>query len=282
MKGNCCSTKNIKKHPRPDFGLTSRNGAACDCTTSYKSCGSPCGTGVCCLKQCVPVNDPFPPITYPCNPCPSPSPCASPCDVTTVSAQNPTSELVIPELLIEDISAAAHTSVDLTGWSSVNTYSSNLFNNTTGTYTAPSLGDYQFNVVINYETSVPLPVSPTLIDVPSVDVYDVATGDRLSGSTFPVTNSSIPIPPPSSGDPPIEVTDTTILGKAQVVISVIVPLRAGQQVRVRANTNGLTYIGPIVLALVEPELPARIVFAPEYVDTTLTIQRVRNIPRIIV
>lgn len=195
-----------------------------------------------------------------------------------VSVKNPTTELLIPELLIQNISNAAHVSVTLKNWSDVIIDASDSFDNSNGLYTTPENGDYEFNLVVNYETSVPLQVSPTLNDVPSVQLYNWNTGEPIIESTLPASNMVFQVPPPSSGEPPVDISVSNLLGKAQAVISVIVPLEQGQQVGVRVNSNGLTYLPPLVLSEVFPQLPARIVFSPERGDTTLTIKKVRNTP----
>jgi hypothetical protein len=206
---------------------------------------------------------------------------------TLISVKNPTSELIIPELTagIAAISPlqVIGEAVDLTGWTDIVPDALNLFNNATGTYTAPEDGDYQVSLVVNYETSVPLNASPTLNDVPVVQIYNVdAPADRILASQFPTINILIVIPPISSGELPIEIVQVTIIAKAQVIINAVIPLVAGERIRARAITNGLIYtpIAPISISPLQliPPLPPRIDFSPEGVDTTLTIYKLRNSP----
>lgn len=204
---------------------------------------------------------------------------------TLISVKNPTSELIIPEEVPTPSAVVPHQvigeTVDLTGWTDIVPDALNLFNNATGTYTAPETGDYQVTLVVNYETSVPLNAAPTLNDVPIVQIYDVENpNERILGSQFPTINILIVIPPISSGELPIEIVQVTIIAKAQVNINAVIPLVAGQQIRARAISNGLIYfpIIPITPLQIIPPLPPRIDFSPDGVDTTLTIYKIRNSP----
>jgi len=201
---------------------------------------------------------------------------------TLISVKNPTTELVIPVVL--GIAAASAPipiigdTVDLGGWVDLTPDALGLFDNLTGTYTVPENGDYQIELTINYETSVSLPVSILLNNVPFIEIYDIDSSDHILGSQFPTVSLVIPIPPLSSGDIPVDVSVAALLGKGQVIINAVVPLIAGQRIRVRAVTNGLTFnpLGPLEII---PALPARIVFDPEEgIDTTLAIYKLRNTP----
>lgn len=234
-------------------------------------------SGKYCCDKCEEKVSPKPKCPSSCPPPCPPHAVNSACGV--ISVKNPLTELVIPELLIGNVSSAANVSVVLAGWTDIITDVSDAFNNFAGTYTPPTSGDYEVNLVVNYETSVPLSVSSTLIDVPSIELFDVTSGLKIVGSTFPATSQIITIPPLSSGALPIDILSSGILAKAQVVISVIVPLVEGNPVAIRANTNGLVYSPPFIGPVeVLPTLPPRIVFDPENVDTVLTIKKIRNTP----
>ncbi|XWV24491.1 mg749 protein [Tupanvirus deep ocean] len=204
---------------------------------------------------------------------------------TLISVKNPDSQLIIPEAPVTPAAilpaAIVGEAVDLTGWTDIVPDALNAFDNATGTYTAPETGDYQVSLVVNYETSVPLNVTPTLNDVPIIELYDVATDAHIVGSQFPTINIVVTIPPFSSGEPPIDVAVVTIIAKAQVIINAVIPLVAGQRIRFRAVTNGLVYNPPIGVGVQQiiPPLPPRIDFSPENgSDTTLSIYKLRNSP----
>ncbi|XWV25724.1 hypothetical protein QJ857_gp0051 [Tupanvirus soda lake] len=201
---------------------------------------------------------------------------------TLISVKNPESQLIIPEApVVGTISTAAVVgeAVDLTGWTDIVPDALNAFDNATGTYTAPETGDYEVSLVVNYETSVPLNVTPTLNDVPIIELYDVDTGNHIVGSQFPTINIVVTIPPFSSGEPPIDVAVVTIIAKAQVIINAVIPLVAGQRIRFRAVTNGLVYNPSIAAQQIIPPFPPRIDFSPENgSDTTLYIYKLRNSP----
>lgn len=195
---------------------------------------------------------------------------------TYISVKNPQTELIIPELTTSI--AAIGTSVDLAGWTDIIVDALDSFDNITGTYVAPDNGDYQVALTVNYETSVVLNVDTALNNVPTIEVYDVDTGLRILGSQFPTTNIVVVVPPASSTDLPVDIPVASILAKGQVIINAVIPLRENQRIRVRALTNGLVYFPAITPLEIIPPLPARIVFDPAGVDTTLTINRVRNSP----
>lgn len=211
---------------------------------------------------------------------------------TLISVKNPTSELIIPEIPITEtnigqtnnfVQNMVGDTVDLTGWTDIVPDALNAFDNITGTYTAPEDGDYQVELTINFETSVPLNVSPSLNDVPTAEIYDIDTGEHILSSFFPALSTIIMIPPLSTGDPPIEVPISPLLNKGQVIINAVVPLRSGQRIRVRINSNGLVHGTTSVLSQeVIPSLPPRIIFDPTGADTTLTIYKVRNTPIVII
>lgn len=201
---------------------------------------------------------------------------------TIISVKNPQTDLVIPELLeTSNLNIAPlqiiGNDVDLAQWTDIVIDALNSFDNVTGTFTAPETGDYVVNLVVNYETSVSIPVSPSLTDVPIVQVYDVLTGNKILASSLPSLNIIVPIPPLSSGELPINVDVSTIIAKSQVIINAVIPLVVGQRIRVRALTNGLVYAPPVSLV---PPGPAVIDFSPEGLDTTLTIYKIRNTPLI--
>lgn len=202
---------------------------------------------------------------------------------TLVSVANPTSELLIPELLAPGAFGIQHVigqAVDLTGWTKDLVIDAlDAFDNATGTFTAPVSGDYLIAAVISYETSVPLTPDAELTNVPYIEIYDIAnpTGHLLTGQ-LPSNSQIITIPPISSGEFPIEVIATSVTSRAQVILTAALPLIEGQQIRLRAVTNGLTYTAPIAISQVLPPLPPRIVFFTNTSDTTLTIYRIRNSP----
>jgi hypothetical protein len=207
-------------------------------------------------------------------PCPPPQPCPCPDFTNTlISVRNPGTVLVIPEDPTLLAKALVGVSVDFTLWSDIITDVLNAFDNTTGTYTVPESGDYSVRLIVNYQASTAIAVSPTLDDVPSIIIYDVATTDPILASTLTAIVSIIPVPPPTTGDPPINVTVASLISKAVVTIDAVVSLVAGQQIRVCATTNGLTYTPPFELP---PPPPASIDFSPTGLDTTLTIVKVRN------
>lgn len=210
-------------------------------------------------------------------PCPPTPPCPCPdFSRTLISVRNPGTQLIIPEeptVLLARTLAGPGVSVDLALWSDIITDVLGAFDNTTGTYTVPENGDYNIRLIVNYQASTAISVSPTLDDVPSLIVYDVATTDPILASTLTAIVSIIPIPPPTTGDPPIDITVASLVSKAVVTIDAVVSLVAGQQIRVCATTNGLVYTPPFELP---PPPPASIDFSPVGLDTTLTIVKVRN------
>jgi len=205
---------------------------------------------------------------------------------TLIAVKNPDSELIIPEQISASTSATKSlvigNTVDLTKWTDIVPDALDLFNNTTGTYTAPESGDYHIELVISFETSLPLPVSPLLNNIPSIELYDVATGEAILTKSFPTTHATVLIPPIGSGDAAFpEITVSSLLGKGQVIINVVIPLNEDQQIRFRAVTNGLVF-NPFSILEVIPPFPPRIVFNPTGSDTTLTIFKIRNSPIVIV
>lgn len=194
---------------------------------------------------------------------------------TLISVRNPQTELIIPELPLGNVNVNAiiGEAVDLTDWTDLVPDVFDAFNNATGIYTAPETGDYDVRLVVNYETNVPIPVSPLLVDVPIIEIYNVLDDAHILASFFPTIVLVIPVPPPSTGEPPFDITVAAIMSKGQVVIGGIIPLTAGQQIRVRAVTNGLVY-NPTGI----PPVQATIDFSPAGVDTVLTIYKIRNSP----
>ncbi|BCS83444.1 hypothetical protein QLL95_gp0679 [Cotonvirus japonicus] len=200
--------------------------------------------------------------------------------LTYVSVINPTTVLPIPNSDINGVFAqqavnAVTNVLNLTGWSDTTADILDSFNNATGVYTAPSSGDYLFDLDLAVRTSTSLNVDPELTDVPFVELVDVATGDRLIGGfvNFPVTSTNITIPPIASGELPIEINITTLLAIGQANLNTIVSLTAGQQVVFRVSSNGLTYTPSGLI----PPVSASISFAP---GSFLTIQKLRNTPTI--
>jgi hypothetical protein len=224
---------------------------------------------------------PFPgPGPFPPGPCPCPN-----FERTLVSVRNPETQLIIPETTPVpppriDANAFAPLfsvgiAVDLALWTDIITDQLGAFDNVTGTYTAPEAGDYRIDLIVNYQASTSIPVSPTLEDVPSIEIYDVTTGNAILGSTMTATVITVPVPPPTTGDPPIDVTVAALTAKAIVAINAIIALTAGQRIRARACSNGLTYTPPTILP---PPPPASIDFTPVNLDTTWTIVKLRNTP----
>lgn len=227
-----------------------------------RSCCEPCRVNCCkeqaaCKKRC-------PSETFP---------------RTDISVKNPTSVLEIPEeVTTRQLAPLAFTgvAVDLAGWTDIIIDVLDSFDNATGTYTAPEAGDYEVSLIVNYRTSVPLPVNVILNNIPTIQIYDVNDPDeRILASIFPTFNDVVVVPPPTTGDPPVEVPVTVINYQSQIIIDAIIPLNFGQQIRARAVTNGLTYNPPMVIP---PPPPAEIIFDPEGVDTTFSIKKVRNTP----
>jgi len=190
---------------------------------------------------------------------------------TLISVKNPQSELIIPD------DSIAITEIDLFGWTDIVPDALNSFDNVTGTFTAFEPGDYVVTLVVNYETSVPLATDFALTNVPTIEIYDVDTREKILGSQLSAVNLVIPIPPMSSGELPVDVVVAYIVARAIVTIDTVIPLKLGQRIRTRALTNGLIY-APIGGSQVIPPLPPRIIFTPQGVDTTLTIYKIRNSP----
>jgi len=190
-----------------------------------------------------------------------------------VSVKDPQTVLVIPEppSPIPPVTE----SVTLTGWTDIVPDALNSFDNATGIFTAPEDGDYKVDLVVNYQASEAIAVNPNLSDVPTVEIYDVDTNTRILGSVFPTTTVVIQIPPPSSGEPPIDIVYASIMGKSQIIISAIIPLRAGQRIAARALTNGLVFSSGLL-----PPVSATIDFSPPGADTTFTIYKIRNSPTV--
>lgn len=200
-----------------------------------------------------------------------------------VSVKNPQTELIIPETStappfnvvgINDTNQLLQVNnetIDLILWSDLIVNSNKLFDKITGTYTVPMTGYYQVELTVNYETSVPLPVSTTLNNVPTIEIYDVCTNQILLSSQFPTLYIIVPIPPFCSESPCFDVPVTSILSKAQVIINAVICLKKGQRIRIRANTNGLQYTPPECI-IEEPIVP-KIDFSPDGVDTTFSIYK---------
>ena len=281
-KNVCQPCKQKKSHCK-------ENSTAEHLQTEYVSGGAIANTNNCnqkndCNQNCY-VDNRCNQICKPICPCPPPPKCI-PMAATVVSVKNPQSELVIPQVVgapavgvaaVNDQPIVGPT-VDLTGWTNVVIDVQNAFNTATGTYTAPTAGDYEIALVVNYETSVPLAVDTALTNVPTIELYDPDTGARFVGSQFPSISTIITIPPISSGDLPIDVTVSFIISRAIVTINTILPLTAGQKIRARALSNGLTYTPPFTVSQVIPALPPRIVFDPVGADTTMTVKKIRNTP----
>ncbi len=192
---------------------------------------------------------------------------------TLISVKNPDTELVIPVVLpgvAQQQLAVVGEAVDLAKWTDIVPDALGIFDNLTGTFTAPESGDYQIELTVNFKTSVPLPVSLNLVDVPIVEVYDIDSGNHILSSFLPTVSLIVPVPPQSSGEVGVDVPVASILGAGQVIINAIVPLIAGQRIRIRAVTNGLIY--PFIGVI--PSID----FSPAGVDTTLAIYKYRNSP----
>lgn len=201
---------------------------------------------------------------------------------TLVSVKNPDTILPIPELLNGSPAIAQNGEcVDLTGWSDIVPDALNAFNNATGIYTAPESGDYQVSLTVNFRTSLSIPVSETLLDVPFIEVYDVDTDGKILTSAFPVTALLIVVPPLATGEPPVDVFATALLTIGQVIINAVIPLTEGQRIRFRACTNGLHFIPPLISDQQLPS-PASIDLSPPGLDTTLAIYKIRNSPRVVI
>ncbi|QGR54174.1 hypothetical protein [Moumouvirus maliensis] len=207
---------------------------------------------------------------------------------TLVSVTNPTGSILEIPVEFGPVTFAARAnaqvnalqvignSVVLTGWSDAVPDILDAFDNITGTYTAPESGDYEFELVANFRTSVPLTVNDLGTNIPILEIFDVASGLPLVGGAvnLPTATVQFTIPPISSGELPIEIETTSVLSNGQVVLTAIITLVAGQQVRVRANSNGLVY-NPLQEIVASP---AFINFNPVGAPTKLTIQKIRNTP----
>lgn len=183
---------------------------------------------------------------------------------TLISVKNPTTELKIP------IPSSPGTNiVDITGWTNIVPDPLDSFDNSSGTYTVYEDGDYQIELTINYETSTAIPVDPTLVNVPSIEIYDVDTHEHILASNFSAVSTIIPRIH--------SIVVSALLSKGQVIINSVVPLKMDQQIRIRASSNGLIY---------DPATPPasnpRIFLSYNGVDTTLTIFKVRNSPVVVV
>lgn len=197
---------------------------------------------------------------------------------TLISVRDPTT----------DIFATSPQFVDLTGWTDNVIDARDSFDNFTGTYTARCAGDYEVDLVLNYRTSFPVTVDtgflggagitavnqPDPTAIPRIELYDVATGRVLAASQFPTDDVIIPVPAPSTGEPPIDIEVKTIVGAAAVVIDVVVPLVAGQRIRLRFNYNGLILPVPLPVPISTPVFDLS---APGS-STDLSIKKIRNTP----
>jgi hypothetical protein len=198
-----------------------------------------------------------------------------------ISVKNPTNALLIPDAPVTEFnvpSAALIVATDLIGWTDIVPDALEAFDNATGTFTAPENGDYVVTLVANYETSVPLAVDPGLINIPTLEIYDVSTSEKILASQLSAISHSVQIPPQSSGDLLISVPLAYLVNRSIVTISAVIPLVLGQLIRVRASANGLTIPPTVGVLQVIPALPPRIIFNPANVDTTLTIYKIRNSP----
>lgn len=205
--------------------------------------------------------------------CPVPPTPPVPVPVPLISVRNPTTNLLIPTILSPALF------VPLADWTEDLIVDINdLFDNATGIFTAPISGDYNINLVVNYETSIFVPVDQGLTTIPTIEVHDAVSGARLLTSQFPANNVVFTITTSSF-------IVSSLLGRAQVIINADIPLVAGQQIVVRAYINTLFIplidINPVPAQLIPPT-PPRIIFNPVGGDTTLTIQRIRDTPLLVV
>lgn len=194
-----------------------------------------------------------------------------------VSVKNPDSDLIIPfTSLTGDAPNSGDASVVLSRWATdIVPDVMGVFDKITGIFTAPEDGDFQVTLIVNYRTTVALSLDPSLVNVPTIELFDVSTGERIVASQFPTLHIVVPIPPLSSGEIGTDVIVAAVIAVAQVIIDVIIPLRAGQTIAFRALSNGLTFNPFVPMATLSP---ARIIFDPQDADTTLTIEKVRNSP----
>ena len=196
---------------------------------------------------------------------------------TLVSVKNPDTELSIPEEVPIAATQGPNICTDLTGWTDIVPDALNAFDNATGTFTAPEDGDYQVSLVVNFKTSVSIPIPIPGIEVPYVEIYDPDNNpEHVLSSNFPV--AFVIVQNPSTGEPALNIISILFIG--QVIVNAVIPLRAGQRIRIRACTNGLQYI-PLITELGALQTsPAFIDFSPPNGDTTFTIYKIRNSPTV--
>lgn len=189
-----------------------------------------------------------------------------------ISVKNPQSILEIPVIEPQLVPGPPLATVDLIQWTNLVADENGLFNNLTGTYVVPETGNYQIELTLSYETSVTLTPNFDLTNIPYIEVYDANTDERILVSQLSATQIVVPIPPVSSGDPVVEVSVSSIVSRAQVIINAVVNLEQGQRVRIRASNNGLSYTPPELV----PELPTPpfIKFFGANADTTLAIYEI--------
>lgn len=191
---------------------------------------------------------------------------------TLISAKNPKTQLDIPAAEICESENIKVKTVDLTDWT-LTVGNASLFDPESGTYFVCEGGDYQIELVLNFETSVPLPISPLLENVPTLSVYDVDTGETILGSIFPSVTVDFVTSPPATDEPEICICQTTLARTGQVIIKAIVHLEAGQNIRFKVCSSGLTFCPPASCSDGTDFPPAKIDFYPKCVDTTLGIYK---------
>lgn len=276
---------------------------SCGCNPSHQPnvpCPQPCQPQPCFPIPCQP--NPCPQPCPPIQPCPPPFPptpvptpdnyCGCTYPYTFVSARNPLTPFLIPNLLVQSfersninlqaINGAPNVCTTLARWAAASVTDASIplaFNRNTGVITIKESGDYQFRLVVNFFNPYFIKIDINNDEIPYIELINTADPtNRLLASMFPV--STVVIPPPSSTTENGTI-ETYLAYTGQIVLDSLLSVVAGQQLVFRACSNGLQYVPPQVdNPPVVPAVGAEISLAPTNGDTTLTFYKVRNTPSI--
>jgi len=190
-------------------------------------------------------------------------------DVTLVSVKDPITKVLINQQI-----------VPIEGWTDI--FANNeAFDRSTGIYTALFPGEYEIDLVLNYQTLVPLNIISSDINIPNatvlgidnplqrpkIELYKPCTGDVIVSTTFPIFHDIIIIPPIATDEMPIEVEVNVILERAAIPLHTIVHLDQFEKIGLRYNSSGSQFVLP-------PEATKLINFSPDGDTSTLSIKRI--------
>lgn len=136
------------------------------------------------------------------------------------------------------------------------------FNELIGKYQIPEDGDYQISLVVNYQTDTPFIIDSSLTKTPFIEINETTNNNNIVSSPFPIVDTIITIPPPGINDVALDIRNTSVLRKGQIIINSVFSFCEGQKICV-CVTN------------LDPNTPS-INFSPNDADTTLTIVKLKD------